>query len=212
MRRKLKNKYFILRHGETTHQTKKSGVIYCWPEDKPPASLTKKGRKQIEKRAQELKNKKFAETSSCLTPRSTSWSSAIDFIFSSDIFRTRQTAGIVVKELGLRANFDKRLRDINWGAFQGKPGKEAWAYYKNMKERFKKAPKKGESWLDCQKRMIDFIKEVDKKYNKKTILIISHGDPLWLLDSWVRKLSQKEMLKERKWGCPIKIADLKKLN
>lgn len=194
MRTKLKNKYFILRHGETIHQIKKPEIVYFWPEDKPPATLTRRGRKQIEKRTKQLKNK------------------AIDLIFSSDILRTCQTADIVAKELGLEINFDKRLRDINWGTLQGKPGKEAWAYYQNMEERFKKAPQKGESWLDCQRRVADFIKEVDKKYNKKTILIISHGDPLWLLDSWVRKLSQKEMLKERKPGCPIKIADLKNLN
>ena len=195
MRAKLKNKYFILRHGETIHQIEKQGIVYFWPEDKPPASLTKVGREQIKERAKQLKDKK------------------IDLIFFSDVLRTKQTAEIITKELGLKVQSDKRLRDINWGVFQGKAHKAAWGFYNhNMEERFKKAPPQAESWADVKKRMLDFIKDIDRKYNKKNILIISHGDPLWLLDSWARRLDNKEMLKDRRDGCPIKIADLKKIN
>lgn len=195
MRAKLKNKYFILRHGETIHQTEKPGIVYYWPEDKPPASLTKVGRGQIKEKAKQLKDKK------------------INLIFFSDVLRTTQTAEIVAKELGLKGQPDKRLRDTNLGVFQGKNYKEAWGFFDhNMEERLKKAPPKGESWADVKGRMINFIKDIDRKYNKKNILIISHGDPLWFLDSWARGLDNKETLKDRKEGCPIKIADLKKIN
>lgn len=192
---KLKNKYFILRHGQTTHQIEKPDIVYFWPEDRPPAPLTNAGRKQIREITRYLKNKK------------------INLIFSSDTLRTRQTAEIVAKELDLEVKEDLRLRDINWGIFQGKTQGEAWGYYNhNMEERFKKALPRGENWLDVQKRMIDFIKEIEKNYKEKTILIVSHGDPLWLLDSWFRGLSIEEMLKERRQGCPIKIGELRKLN
>jgi len=195
MRSKLKNKYFILRHGESTHQTERPNLIYYWPEDKPPASLTKKGQNQIKKQAKYLKDKK------------------IDFIFSSDVLRVKQTAQIIAKELGLKSKIDKRLRDINWGLYQGKSHQEAWGHYEhNMEERFTKVLPEGESWNDVKKRMVDFIKEIDKKYSKKNILIISHGDPLWLLDSWARGLDNKEALKSRRAGCPIKTGDLRKLN
>lgn len=192
---KLKNKYFILRHGESTHQIKKPNIVYYWPEDEPPAPLTRVGRRQIKERAKQLKDKK------------------IDLIFSSDVLRTRQAANIVAQELVLEVQYDKRLRDINWGVFQGKTAKEAWGFYNhNMEEKFEKPPLRGESWNDVKKRMVDFIKEIDKKYSKKNILIISHGDPLWLLDSWARGLDNKEALKDRRDGCPIKIGDLRKLN
>ena len=192
---KLKNKYFILRHGESTHQIEKPDTVYHWPEDKPPAPLTDTGRNQIKEKARYLKNKK------------------IDLIFSSDVLRTRQTAEIVAKELGLEVKRDVRLRDINWGIYQGKPMKGAWAYYKhNMEERFRKASPGGESWSEVQQRMIEFIKEVERKYNQKNILIVSHGDPLWLLESWFQGLSKQELLKQRREGCPIKIGDLKELN
>jgi len=192
---KLKNKYFLLRHGETIHQIEKSDTVYYWPEDNPPAALTEKGRSQIKEKTQYLKDKK------------------IDLIFSSDVLRARQTAKIVAKELGLEVGQDLRLRDINWGVYQGKSHQEAWGYYQhNMEEKFEKAPPEGESWLEVQKRMVDFIKEIEEKYNQKTILIVSHGDPLWLLESWTRELNKKEMLEERKGGCPIKLGDLKELN
>ncbi|KPJ71720.1 hypothetical protein AMJ50_01130 [Parcubacteria bacterium DG_74_3] len=195
MRRKLRNKYFILRHGESTHQVEKPNIVYYWPEDKPPAPLTKKGKEQIKKRARSLKNKN------------------IDLIFSSDAQRTKETANIVAQELGLRVYHDKRLRDINWGIYQGKSTQEAWEYYyHNMEEKFEKFPPQGESWGQLKERMIDFVQDIDKKYREKNILIVSHGDPLWLLDSWAKELDKKEMIKNRKSGCPIKIGDLKKLN
>ncbi len=137
-----------------------------------------KGRKQVEKSAEGLKNKKIAH------------------IFASDTKRTRLTAGIVAKKLKLKVNHDSRLRDINWGVYQGKSHLRAWAYYKNPKLKFEKAPPKGESWMDCQKRMLDFFKEIDKKYKGENILIVSHGDPLWLLEGWVQGLSQNQLLKQ----------------
>ena len=54
---KLKNNYFILRHGQTIHQTKKRGIVYGWPDDEPPCGLTKFGKEQIKKAAQKLKKK-----------------------------------------------------------------------------------------------------------------------------------------------------------
>lgn len=193
--KELKNRYFILRHGETTHQIERPNIVYYWPEDKPPASLTEKGRNQIQEATKNLKNQK------------------IDLIFSSDVLRAQQTAEIVAKELNIEVKQDQRLRDINWGIYQGKAHQEAWAYYRhNMEEKLKKAPPQGESWNDVKERMVNFIKETEEKYSKKNILIVSHGDPLWLLEVWFRNLSTEEMLKERKDGCPVKMGDLRQLN
>jgi len=189
----LQNSYFILRHGQTIHQTKKRGIVYGWPDDNPPCGLTDYGRKQIKKTAENLKKEK------------------IDLIFSSDTLRTKETAGIVAKELGLRVSYDERLRDVNWGIYQEKSAFQAWACYKNPKLRFKKAPPEGESWEDCQKRMLDFLREIDKKYEGKKILIISHGDPLWLLEGWARGWNQNQLLLRKFTGRSIKTGELRKL-
>ncbi|MCD6528431.1 histidine phosphatase family protein [bacterium] len=192
--RKLKNTYFILRHGQTIHQTKKKDIVYGWPDDNPPCGLTNKGKKDIQRAAQKLKQK------------------GIDLIFASDTRRTRETAEIVAKKLGLKVNYDKRLRDVNWGIYQGKSKLKAWAYYKNPKLKFKKAPPGGESWADVEKRIVGFLKELEKKYKQKTILIVSHGDPLWLLEGWLRGLNQKQLLIQKLTGQTIKTGEIRQLN
>jgi broad specificity phosphatase PhoE len=179
---KLKNRYFILRHGQTIYQIKKKDYIYSWPE-KPPVKLTKKGEKQVKVAAKKLKKEK------------------LDLIFTSDFFRTRQTSRIVAQKLGFKTSqihFDKRLRDINLGIYRGKTKAEFYKKFpKYSKIRFYKRPPQGESWLDCQKRILAFLKDTDKKFKGKTILIVSHGDPLWLLEGTIRNWSIKKMLQER---------------
>jgi isoleucyl-tRNA synthetase len=191
---KLRNKYFILRHGQTIHQIEKPGIIYFWPEDKPPASLTDLGRKQIKEVAKKLKGKKF------------------DFLFSSDILRTRQTAEIIAKEFGLKVRTDPKLRDMNLGDFQGKPKSELWSFFKEKGKNFKESVPDGENWSGVQKRMADFIKDVEKKYEGKNILIVSHGDPLWLLEGWIKGFTNEELLKQKKEGSLIKMGELRRVN
>jgi len=174
---KLKNKYFILRHGQTIYQTKKKNLVYP-RSNKSKVNLTKKGENQIKEATQELRKQK------------------INLIFSSDFFRTRQTAKIVAERLNKRIHFDKRLRDVNLGIYHGGPKKDYCRDFPiHSKNRFNKKPPKGESWLDCQKRMLNFLKDIDKRLKGKTILIISHGDPLWLLEGAVKNWSLGKLLK-----------------
>jgi len=189
---KLRNKYFILRHGQTIYQTKKKNYIYPWS-DKPPVKLTQKGESQIKKVAKKLKTLK------------------VDLIFSSDFFRTRQTAKIVVEGLNKRIHFDKRLRDVNLGIYRGRTKDEFYHDFpKYFKKRFYQKPKQGENWLVCQKRMLNFLKDIDKRHKGKTILIISHGDPLWLLEGALKSRSLLKLLKEKKTNF-IKVGELRKL-
>ena len=175
----MNNTYFILRHGQTIFQTKNKEFMYPWPET-APVKLTERGKRQIKKSAKLLKTK------------------GIDVIYSSDVFRTRQTAGIAAKELGLKVIFDTRLRDINLGIYHGGKKEEFYRdFQRDNPKRFSKRPKGGESWNDLKRRMKNFIRNVDKKYENKNILIISHGDPLWLLEKAVVKgLSNQELLGE----------------
>ena len=175
--RRLKNKYYILRHGQTIHQTNKKDIIYGWPDDTIPCGLTSLGKKQIKHSAQQLKNEK------------------IDLIFSSDARRTKETAEIVAQALGSKkVIFDTRLRDKNWGIFQEKPKSLLAGYFKDPTEMLTKAPARGESWQDVQKRIAAVIKNIESRYQGKNVLIISHGDPLCLLQGWMYNLDTKDLL------------------
>jgi broad specificity phosphatase PhoE len=178
----LKNKYFLLRHGRNNHQAEKPDLTYLYPDNDPPCFLIEEGIEQVRKAGELLKQK------------------GIDLIYSSDVLRTRQTAKIVAEMLGLdEIIYDTRLRDINWGIFSGKEKKEAWGFFNNdgMK-RFDSPAPQGESWNQCLERMTSFLKEIEDNFQNKKVLIVSHGDPLWLLEGYVKGLTKEELARERK--------------
>jgi len=193
MSKKYNNKYFILRHGEALSNKKE--VCSCWPE-KFRNPLTLKGRRQIKEAAKRIKTK------------------GIDFIFASDVLRTRQTAEIVGKALGIKPVYDKRLREYNVGIFNGQTIKSFRKFLPaaGMK-RFRNKPPKGETYADVKKRMLDFLKEIDKRYSQKNILIISHQVPLVLLEGAVKGFSNQEIVEKyfTKEEKKIKTGELRKL-
>ncbi|KKP93839.1 MAG: hypothetical protein US98_C0034G0009 [Parcubacteria group bacterium GW2011_GWC1_38_6] len=179
---RLKNHYLVLRHGQTFYQISEKKLAYPWPEKKP-ILLTKEGEKQIEEAAKRLKK------------------ASIDFIYASDANRTRHSAGIIKKIIKFKKRiiFDKRLRDINLGVFGGKSREKFFDSFPKFSEAlFCNKPKRGESWTDCRERLENFLEDIDKKYKNKNILIISHGDPIWLLEGLVKGINDKELIARKK--------------
>ncbi len=174
----MRNKYILLRHGETKYQEENIPVIYS-KEENPTIPLTGNGKEKIKKVAKELKTK------------------SIDLIYSSPFKRAEQTASIIAEELGLKVNFDKRLIDTDFGIFHGRPITEYYDYFTKEKDRFLERSPQGENWTDVQERVLEFIKEIDKKYKDKKILIVSHGDPIWLLAGFLKQVNNKELAKKR---------------
>ncbi len=194
-----KNKYFILRHGESLRNIK--DIAVCWPE-KLYCPLTKKGEKQIREVGQKLKREK------------------IDLIFSSDLLRTRQTAEIIGKKLGIKPKLDKKLREINVGVLNGKPIKEIGKFWDKEKKllpleyyskRFQIALPKGETYIAVEKRMSKFIKEINEKYQGKNILIVSHQRPFTLLEKVIYDYDLKKFVEIITRKKEIKTGELRKL-
>ncbi|MEK7080668.1 MAG: histidine phosphatase family protein [Patescibacteria group bacterium] len=165
----LKNKYFLLRHGQTIYQ--KEGRKVNYEADSPfKLEITEEGREMIKKSTEILK-KTCAEQGQ-----------SIDLIFASPFLRAKQSAEIVSKVLGIKKiNYDECLGDINLGEFMGKPMEESSKFYLEGKNKFENRPKGGESWADILKRTKSFLDDVEKKYQGKNILVISHADPIWLM-------------------------------
>ena len=197
---KFKNTYFLLRHGESSINLR--GLASGWPE-KVYSPLTKKGVKQIKRVTQELKRKK------------------IDLIFSSDLLRTKQTAKICAKALGLKIKFDPRLREINAGIFNGKPIDEIGQFWlpegrkipslKYYQRRFKISPPQGENYADVEKRTSNFLKAIEKKYQGKNVLIVGHKRPFTLLEKIVFGWSQKKFIEAIIQNKEIKKSELREL-
>ncbi len=171
------NKYFILRHAEADSNI--LGINSCWPE-KIEVKLTEKGKKRIEKIIGQIKNKK------------------IDLIFSSDLRRTKETAEMIAKKLGLAVKFDKRIREYNLGVFNGEPMEKFSEFIGEEINKFAKTPKNGEDLNDIRQRMMNFVLELERKYKNKNILIVGHGDPLWVLEGAMQGLNDKKIVEIKK--------------
>ena len=184
MKSNLKNRYFFLRHGQNNHQAEHQGIIYHWPDGNPPYYLTEQGKEEAKKAGETLKQDK------------------IDCLFCSDILRCRETAKIVSEIIGYDKDkivYDTRLRDLNWGAFGGKTKEEYWNFYNNERiKAFELAILGGESWNQCRERMVNLLNEIEEEFQNKNILIVSHGDPLWLLEGYIRGIDNQTLLEKRK--------------
>ena len=75
--------------------------------------------------------------------------------------------------------------------------------------RFKIKPKNGESYVEIEKRMVNFLRKIDKKYKGKIILFVSHELPLLLLDCAVKGILNKDFYNKRE---KINTAEITKLN
>lgn len=207
----MNNKYFLLRHGEALSNQKK--ISSCWPE-KFINPLTKKGKEETKKAAAKLKNKKIDPVRNYgdkkKTPRE-QISNGVDLIFTSDLLRTKETAEIVGKEIGVKPKVDKRLREYNTGIFNGGLLDKFMEFFKNEEERWTKKPSQGETYIDITERMYNFFQEIDKKYSNKNILIVSHQVPLVLLEGKVRGFSNKEILQNFPKEKRIKTGELCRL-
>lgn len=170
---KLNNKYYILRHGEAMSNIKE--ICSSWPE-KFKNPLTSFGRETIEKVAKKLENKK------------------IDIIFTSPVLRAKETAGIIGKALHLSPKPDKRLREIGFGIFNGKPVDQFQGYFKNHNQKIRRRVPGGETYADVSRRAFVFFKEINKKHKGKIIIIVSHQAPLLLLLGKINGKSIKESI------------------
>ncbi len=143
--------------------------------------LSEEGRREIKESAQKIKDLEIAE------------------IYTSDFLRTVESVKIVKKEIGFKKDpiTDSRLRDVHYGRWCGKKKEEFYEEFPIDSERFERAPEGGESWNRVKERILDFLKEKDKK-KRGNILIVSHGDPLWILKSTLEGLTEKEMVLSRK--------------
>lgn len=160
------NSYFAIRHGQAL--SNKNNFVSFWPEKKKNP-LTSLGVKQILASAKKLKKLN------------------LDLIFSSDIERTKETAELIKKTLNIKTLiFDKRLREVDSGIFNGHQTMEYKKFFSSYPEKYFKTPEKGENFNDVKKRMVSFFKDIDKKYQNKKILIVSHESPINLLAEALR--------------------------
>ncbi len=173
-----KNRYLIMRHGEA--ESNRKNIVNSNSKELGRYNLTLRGRVVVEKTARALMQKE-----------------KINVIVSSDFKRTRETAAIVARTFGIRAETDKRLREVKTGIFDGRDVSHYRAFFSSTLERFTKRPLEGETLSDLVTRTNNLISDLEKKYKDKTILLVTHEYVAWALETTMRGWSQEESVKEK---------------
>lgn len=146
---------YLIRHGET--QLNMKGVYYGWTD----CGLSGKGVMQAEKVAGMLKDITF------------------DKVISSPLKRAKETAAIVSRCQQSEIILDERLKELNFGSWEGKHYKtiqdsdrDNWDLWVNDWK--KTAPPAGESFISMYRRVKQSIKEILEKYEGQTIMVVTH--------------------------------------
>ncbi len=162
--KKSGNRYLVMRHGEAESNAR--NTVSSKLETNAPFGLTKVGRVKAEQAGEKLKVEK------------------IDIIISSPFVRTKETAEIVAGVIGLdikKIIIDDRIKEIDTGVFDGRPIEDYRTYFASMLEKFEKRPEGGENLMDVKRRVMALLEECESKYTNKTILLVAHEYPSWML-------------------------------
>jgi len=176
----LKNRYFILRHGESKANVAEIIVSYREHGAHDNFTLTEQGERQIRSSVQEAKEKGILDSGVIM--------------YSSPFSRCKRTAEIAKEVLGIEGNihFDDRLRERWFGDFERTHNSN---YQKVWDEDIKDATHKNfntESPQEVQERTVSLIDDLENKYKGKKILLVSHGDALQILQTAFLNKSAKE--------------------
>jgi len=104
----------------------------------------------------------------------------ISFIVSSDLLRTAKTARIVQKSLNVPIRYEKGLREIHLGSWEGKTPEEVDRLYQNGYQKWLKSPSgvripEAEPVPKFRKRVLGTFGAILHKNPEGNIVVVTHG-------------------------------------
>ncbi len=188
--KKSGNRYFVMRHGESESNVLEILSSKIGEQNR----LTNNGKDQVKESSKKFKEK-------------------IDLIIASPLLRTKETIEIFKRELSLKIDtiFDDRLKEIDMGILEGQSINTISKICKSEADRFIISPENGECLNDVKIRVGEFLYELESKYKNKNILIVSHGDPIWMMHIIEKEMNIEQAMEFSKNNYPEN-AEIKKLD
>ncbi len=152
----MANTFYIVRHGQTNWN------ILGRTQGHGNSDLTKKGLEQAKELADAIVDY------------------PIDYIYSSDLGRAVQTAQIIANKLNLDVKKTSALREMGFGIWEGLLIEEIKRDHLDTYNTWRNKPhlvniEGGENLHIIKERTDKFIKELNKKYDNKHIVLVSHS-------------------------------------
>jgi broad specificity phosphatase PhoE len=157
--------YFV--HGTTTDNEK--DLSSGWND----VDLSELGIQQSKELRNQIKDQKF------------------DVIFCSDLKRAIHSANLAFEGMAPIIS-DGRLRECNYGDYNGRSSSVVEPMCENVTEKFPE----GESYLDVKKRIESFLNFLKTDYDGKNIAIVAHKAPQLVLDVILRGKTWEEAFSE----------------
>ena len=168
----VKITYFV--HGTTTDNEK--DISSGWSD----VELSELGKRQAKDLKEKIKDKQKLGQAGL--------GKKFDVVFCSDLKRAVDSANLAFG--GTVAIIkDERLRECNYGDYNGKPEKVVEPLQEeNIEKRFPN----GESYEDVKERIQDFLGFLKEKYGGKSVAIVGHKAPQLALDVLLKGKTWKE--------------------
>lgn len=157
---------YVVRHGQVPSNI--NGIISGWNDEE----LTEKGIEQALKMRNELQSVKF------------------DLVYSSPIYRAKQTAEIVSPQNEII--LDTRIAEREPGKMLGKSRKEIDKNTWNSLD-MERTPEGAETLAAGLKRVKSFLNEIFSKSEDKTVLVVTHSfvsKCIWILENNIQSQEQ----------------------
>lgn len=176
--------YFV-RHGESEWNT--IGRI-CGATDIP---LTSRGREMARETGMEMVRQGIK----------------VDRIVSSPLSRAYETALIIGSILGLEVKKDQRIKEQNFGVWEGQCGKDNLEF-QNAKRTFCSSyGGGGESMLRTAQRVYNLLDEI-KEDKTHTYLLVAHNGIYRMVQSYFFDMTNEEFATQKMANCSIKVYEI----
>jgi broad specificity phosphatase PhoE len=160
----------LARHGETDWNRTRRWQGFTGP------SLNVPGRRQAEDLAEAVAGR------------------GVDAVYTSDAVRAVETAEIVAAQLGLRVTQDPRLREVNFGEWEGLTREEIDERYSGAFRAWDAGtlaePTGGESDAAMAERVLESLREIADRHPDQRVLVVTSGGPIRAAQAQARGIEQ----------------------
>ncbi len=121
-------------------------------------------------------------------------------VLSSPFVRALTTAELAAEELGLRVRTDERLRERDFGAFDGMTGAGIRDRYpeesarRDLLGKFYYRPPGGESWADVALRIRSLLATEALRHDGERLLVVAHQAVVMVFRYVLEELTEQELL------------------
>ena len=115
----------------------------------------------------------------------------IDIIIASPMKRAQRTARAVAERCGLEIVTDERLREWDYGYYEGK-SRFIEGFAENKTEFGVRMGKSGESLMQLAHRVYSALDDIIKNYSGKNVLVVSHGGVCRVIETYFNDMTTEQ--------------------